>query len=129
MRLVIDAIRRKPVGEAFVILAQLKKKGARLAAKTLKSAQANAQVKKMDDGRLYVREVRADGGPSLKRYMSRAMGRADVILKRTTHLTVILGERETTRAYTPPSAEKEGRSKSLLPQTSKKRKQMAGAAV
>ena len=94
LRLVIDAIRMKPVSDAFSILENLKKKGAELAVKTLKSAQANAKVKKMDESRLYVREIKADGGPSLKRYMPRSMGRADVILKRMSHLTVILSERE-----------------------------------
>ena len=94
LRLVIDAIRMKPVSDAFSILENLKKKGAELAVKTLKSAQANAKVKKMDESRLYVREIKADGGPSLKRYMPRSMGRADVILKRMSHLTVVLGERE-----------------------------------
>ena len=94
MRLVINTVRRKPVANAFAILEHLKKKAARLAFKTLKSAVANAKVKKMDEARLYVREIKADGGPSLKRYMSRSMGRADVILKRMTHLTVVVSERE-----------------------------------
>ena len=91
MRLVIDTVRYQPVSNAFAILDHLKKKGAPLAAKTLKSAVANAKVKKMDENRLYVREIKADGGPTLKRHMSRSMGRADVILKRMTHLTVVVG--------------------------------------
>lgn len=90
----IDTIRRKPVRQAFSILAGLKKKSARIVEKTLKSAEANAIQKKMEAQRLFVREIKADGGPSLKRYMPRSMGRADVILKRMTHLTVVLGERE-----------------------------------
>jgi len=94
MRLVIDQIRWKPVAAAHEALEGLNKKAAQLVAKTLRSAEANAKVKRMDENRLYVHKVHADGGPVLKRYMSRSMGRADVILKRTTHLSIVLGERE-----------------------------------
>ncbi len=94
LRLVIDTVRWKPVSSACSILETLKKKGAPMVLKTLKSARANAKVKKMDENRLYIQEIKADGGPSLKRYMPRSMGRADVILKRMAHLTVVLGERE-----------------------------------
>lgn len=94
LRLVVDTVRYKPVSDAFAILQNLKKKGSEMVAKTIKSAAANAKVKKMDENRLYVREIKADGGPSLKRYMPRSMGRADVILKRMSHLTVVLDERE-----------------------------------
>ena len=131
MRLVIDTVRYQPVSNAFAILDHLKKKGAPLAAKTLKSAVANAKVKKMDENRLYVREIKADGGPTLKRHMSRSMGRADVILKRMTHLTVVIGEREM-----PVSAGKiestEKKSKETAPakaaKEKKTKKALAGAA-
>ena len=92
MRLVLDTITRKPVHQAFSILAHTKKKAARLVTKTLKSAVANAVQKKMDENRLFVRLAFADGGPTLKRFLPRAMGRADGILKRTTHLTVVVEE-------------------------------------
>ena len=92
MRLVLNIIVRKPVHQAFSILAHTKKKAARLVAKTLKSAVANAVQKKMDEDRLFVRLAFADGGPTLKRFLPRAMGRADGILKRTTHLTLVLEE-------------------------------------
>ena len=92
MRLVLNIIVRKPVHQAFSILAHTKKKAARLVAKTLKSAVANAVQKKMDENRLFVRLAFADGGPTLKRFLPRAMGRADGILKRTTHLTVVVEE-------------------------------------
>ncbi|MBI4394645.1 MAG: 50S ribosomal protein L22 [Candidatus Omnitrophica bacterium] len=127
LRLVIDTIRRKPVSDALSILENLKKKGARLVAKTLKSAHANAKVKKMDESRLYVREIKADAGPSLKRYMSRSMGRADVILKRMAHLTVVLGEREI--AVSKSIAEpKEEKAKGFKLFKKEKKKAMAGAA-
>jgi large subunit ribosomal protein L22 len=92
MRLVIDTIRRQPVQEAVGILMLLKKKGAKLAVKTLKSAIANAKNLGLNENRLYVSNVRADGGPVFKRFLTRSMGRADKILKRTTHLTVEVRE-------------------------------------
>ncbi len=94
IRLVIDTIREKPVKEALYRLASLNKKGARLAQEALKSAIANAKVLKMDEEKLFVSEIKADGGPTFKRFMSRSMGRADRIIKRTTHLTVVLREAE-----------------------------------
>jgi len=92
MRLVIDTIRRQPALEAVGILMLLKKKGAKLAVKTLKSAIANAKNLGLNENRLYVSGVRADGGPVFKRFLTRSMGRADKILKRTTHLTVEVRE-------------------------------------
>lgn len=92
MRLVINTIRRKPADRALLELSFIHRKAARMAHKVLKSAIANAKVLKMDAGRLVVSDVRADGGPVLKRFFSRSMGRADRMLKRTTHLTVILRE-------------------------------------
>ena len=92
MRLVIDTIRRQPAHEAVGILMLLKKKGAKLAVKTLKSAIANAKNLGLNENRLVVSNVRADGGPVFKRFLTRSMGRADKILKRTTHLTVEVRE-------------------------------------
>ena len=102
-----------------------------MVAKTLKSAAANAKVKKMDEARLFVQEIKADGGPSLKRYMPRSMGRADVILKRMSHLTVVLGERDI--QITPKKTElketKEPKAKGIkFLGKEKKQKQAAGAA-
>lgn len=92
MRLVIDTIRKQPALEAVGILMLLKKKGAKLAVKTLKSAIANAKNLGLNENRLYVSNVRADGGPVFKRFLTRSMGRADKLLKRTTHLTVEVRE-------------------------------------
>ena len=99
VRLVINAIRRKPVSLAFSTLLVLNKKAARIVEKALKSAAANAKVKGLDKNRLFVSEIKADGGPTLKRFMSRAMGKADQLLKRTTHLTLVLEEGE--RSFAP----------------------------
>ena len=92
VRLVINAIRRKPATQAQSILMGLNKKAARLVEKGLKSAVANAKGKGLEESRLLVSEIKADGGPVMKRFMSRSMGRADEILKRTTHLTITLKE-------------------------------------
>jgi len=92
MRVVIDTIRHKPVGRAEVILMSLNRKAARFVTKVLKSAKANAKVLGMDENKLYVSEIRADGGPMFKRFQARAQGRADRILKRTTHLSMTLKE-------------------------------------
>lgn len=92
MRLVLDAIRYRPVPQAFRVLMVLKKKAARMVEKALKTAVANAKVLGMDVNKLYVAKVWADGGPMMKRFMSRSMGRADRVLKRSTHLTVIVKE-------------------------------------
>lgn len=99
--------------------------------KTLKSAEANAKVKKMDENRLFIREIKADGGPTLKRYMPRSMGRADVILKRMAHLTVVLAEREmpVSQQKKDEPKEKEKKPKSFdMFKKKKKEKQAAGAA-
>ena len=96
VRIVIDAIRRRPPHQAFGILMTFKKKGARLAEKVLKTAVANAKVMGLDQSRLYISDIRADGGPVMKRFMERSMGRGNRILKRTTHLSLILSEGERT---------------------------------
>ena len=92
LRLVIDTIRRQPAHEAVGILMLLKKKGAKLAVKTLKSAIANAKNLGLNEIRLIVSNVRVDGGAVFKRFLTRSMGRADKILKRTSHLTVEVRE-------------------------------------
>jgi len=92
LRLVIDTIRRQPAHEAVGILMLLKKKGAKLAVKTLKSAIANAKNLGLNENRLIVSNVRVDGGAVFKRFLTRSMGRADKILKRTSHLTVEVRE-------------------------------------
>jgi large subunit ribosomal protein L22 len=92
LRLVVDAVRFQPVGKAFQTLMVLKKKGARIVEKILNTAAANAKVIGMDESRLYIADIRVDGGPVMKRFMARSMGRADRILKRTSHLSMILKE-------------------------------------
>ena len=69
-------------------------KGARLIYKTVKSAASNALAdnKHLDEGMLYVRDIFIDEGPRLKRVWFRARGRADMLLKRMCHITVVIDE-------------------------------------
>ncbi len=92
VRIVINAIRHEHPVTALHILSTLNKKAARMAEKVVKTAIANAKVLGMDESRLTISDIRADGGPVMKRFMERSMGRADRIIKRTTHLSVILTE-------------------------------------
>lgn len=128
VRLVIDQIRHKPVPLAFSVLMTLKKRAARLVREGLKSAVANAKVKNLEESRLVVSEVRADGGPLMKRFMSRSMGRADQILKRTTHLTIVLREGEKrTAGPARPSVEPEKAEKGKPKVESKPKKEKRAA--
>ncbi len=92
LRRVLSPVRRKPALEALDILEMLPQKGARIAWKVLKSAVANARGVGLDEGRLVVTDFRADASFTLKRFLSRSMGRADKLLKRTSHLSVIVTE-------------------------------------
>ena len=93
-KLVLDLIRGKDVKEAADILKFLPNKAARITAKVLKSACANATHNfQMDEDKLYVKACYADEGITLKRYMPRAKGSASPIMKRTSHITVVVNER------------------------------------
>ncbi len=93
-RLVVDAIRGMNVGEALSRLKFTPKKAARLVSKVIESAVANAsQRPDVDVDRLYIKRAYVDGGPMLKRWRPRAMGRAYIIRKRTSHITVVVDER------------------------------------
>ena len=92
-RLVTELIKGKQVEEALTILRFVPKKAARLVDKTLRSALANAeQNPNIDVDTLYIKRIFVDGGPTMKRWRARAMGRATKIIKRTSHITVILDE-------------------------------------
>lgn len=93
VRSVIDQIRGKSLAEAEAILMLSPRGASEVVSKVVQSAAANAE-NNLDIPRdtLYVAEVFADGGPTLKRYRPRAQGRASQILKRTSHITVILDQ-------------------------------------
>ena len=94
-RLIMDQIRGKQVEEAINLLSFAPQKSAFVIKKLVNSAVANAeQNNELDVDKLYIKRVFADQGPSLKRFRARALGRASRIRKRTSHLTVVLGEKE-----------------------------------
>lgn len=91
-RLVADTIRGKNVREAKAILKVLNKRPARVLEKILGSAVANARQKELNEDILKVESIYVDQGPYLKRYMPAAMGRATMIRRPTSHITVIVAE-------------------------------------
>ncbi len=94
-RAVVDLIRNKNVDEAMSILRYTPRRAAEVVSKVVKSAAANAENNfEMNRGSLYVDQVYVDEGPSLKRVQPRARGRRFLILKRTSHITVIVKERK-----------------------------------
>lgn len=93
-RLVVDLIRGKKVGEAKAILLNTKSTVKEPILKTLTSAVANADVAGLDVATLYVKEIFVNPGAILKRMRPRAKGSGDRILKRTSHLTVVVAEKE-----------------------------------
>lgn len=94
VRPVADVVRKRPYTEAVAILDNLPQKGANLIQKVLKSAAANALVqnKDLDEAMLYVKELRVDEGPRLRRVWFRGRGRADMLLKRMSHITAVVDE-------------------------------------
>lgn len=93
VRAVIDLIRGKTVNEALAILANTPRAATVPVMKVLKSAIANAENNmNMSQDNLYIAEIYADQGPTLKRIRPRARGMAYMIRKRTSHITVVLDE-------------------------------------
>mgnify|MGYP000720270638 CR=1 FL=1 len=95
VQIVCDLIRGKDVGTAMAILMQTPKAASEPMLKLLRSAIANAENNHgMNTDKLFVKEVHVGPGPVMKRVMPRAQGRAYRILKRTSHITLVLGEKE-----------------------------------
>jgi len=95
VRAVLDLIRGKSYREAVAILENLNKSSSEPILKVLKSAGANAENNlSLNTDELYVAECYANQGPTLKRYIAKAHGRAGGLLKRTSHITVILDEKK-----------------------------------
>ena len=94
-RLVLDLIRGKDVEEATAICKFTPNVAAEAVGKVLKSAVANAvNNNDMDETKLYVKACYANEGVTLKRFMPRAKGSASAIHKRTSHITVVVDERD-----------------------------------
>jgi len=99
-RLVADLVRGKDVSQAIEMLTFADKKSAPMIKKLVESAVANAEqaanrsADSLDIDDLFVKSITVDAGPSLRRFRPRAQGRATKVLKKTSHITVILGTRE-----------------------------------
>jgi len=92
---IIGAVKGKSVEKALIILQFMPQKAARIVLKTIRSAVANAEQHPeydVDVDSLFIENIVADQGPTLKRFRARARGRGARILKRTSHITVILAE-------------------------------------
>jgi large subunit ribosomal protein L22 len=97
VREVVDLIRGRGVDESIQTL-QFVKRAARVPVeKVLRSAVANlfntTEGAQLETSNLYVKEVFVDEGPTMKRFRARAMGRATMVRKRTSHITVVVGDR------------------------------------
>ncbi|WP_331828360.1 50S ribosomal protein L22 [Candidatus Blochmannia sp. SNP] len=91
LRLIINMIRGKKVSQALNILEYTNKKSAKLVKKTLESAIANAEHNDgLNFNNLKIIKIFVDNGPTIKRIMPRAKGRSDKIMKRTSHLTIMV---------------------------------------
>lgn len=95
IRPIADNIRRKSVIEALAILQSLPHKGAEYLSRAIKSAQANALYmnQSLDEEMLYIAELLVDGGPSRKTIWPRSRGQADRQIKRSSHISVVLDQR------------------------------------
>ena len=92
--IVLDLIRGKSVRQALAILEFTPKAASPVIFKVLKSAIANAvNNQEMDENTLYVAEAYANPGPTLKRYVARSRGSASPMLKRTSHISVVLDQK------------------------------------
>jgi large subunit ribosomal protein L22 len=133
MRLVIDQIRGKDVNDAVALLKFSKKHASREIAKVLHSAIANAEYKArnanetVDVDILYIKRAIVNEGPKLKRFTPAAMGRATQVLKRTSHVEIVVSEREkrvraaraTSKAAAPAAEPKKTVAKAAKKKTAK----------
>lgn len=93
--IVLDLIRNKPASYAVAVLDHTPKAASELLYKLLKSAMANAENNHgMNIDKLYVAQAFVTPGPILKRVKARSKGRSSRILKRTSHVTLVLGEKD-----------------------------------
>lgn len=93
VRTIVDAVKGQPVESGLNTLKFMPQKAAKIVAKLIRSAVANADENLgIDVDSLVIKNVIADQGPTLKRFRARARGRGTQILKRTSHITVILEE-------------------------------------
>ncbi len=96
IRPVADLVRGKSYVESVAVLEALPNKSAKLLKKVLQSAGANAmfQNSQLDEEMLYIKELLVDAGPSQKRIWARSRGRADRLIKRSSHISIVLDEKK-----------------------------------
>ena len=90
VRLIADLVRGKSAARALALLSMLPKRGAEPMAKLIKSAVSNAKVEAAE---LYIQKIEVNGGMVFKRQMPRARGRASLIKKKTSHITLSLSKK------------------------------------
>ena len=90
IRQIMDVIRGKDVSTSLALLTHINKGSTKIVAKILNSAISNAKQKGLTEEQLYISKIKADQGPSWKRYRAVAFGRATPILKKTSHITIEL---------------------------------------
>ncbi len=134
VRLVIDLIRGLEVGAAEHQLTFLNKGSSLTVLKLLKSAIANAENNfKLSSDNLYIKTIKVDQGPTLKRWKARAFGRAAEIRKKSSHITIILSEIKPTdkktsksKATTKKDSKKKDEKKTIKGKTSKTKQPVVG---
>lgn len=124
VRLVVDLIRNLSYEEAQVQLMFSKKRAAKPLLKLLKSAFSNAKHQKLALEKLYIKEIKVDEGPRLKRYWPRARGAVNKIEKKMSHVTLILAEGEKELNVKYKIKEKEKKNKNLKEKKSKEKKKI-----
>ncbi len=138
VRLVADLVRGLDVDRAEAQLRFFRKAAARPVLKVILSAKANAEHNfKMETGSLFIKKITVDGGPVLDRWRARAFGRAAGIKKRSSHITVVLGERGVSgtakgvsaAVVKPASDEKSAPAKTAKAKTAKASKPKKAAAA
>jgi large subunit ribosomal protein L22 len=93
VRKIVGAVKGKPVGTGINSLKFMPQKAAAIVVKTLRSAVANADHNnELDVDALFIKNITVDQGPSLKRFRARARGRGSRILKKTSHITVVVAD-------------------------------------
>ncbi len=99
VRPVANLVRNKSYGDAVAILEAMPQKGSRLILKVLDSAVANAMHlnRRIDEENLVITELQINEGPRLKRVWPRSHGRRDILLKRMSHITVVVDEKASVR--------------------------------
>jgi large subunit ribosomal protein L22 len=126
VRLVATLLKGKSIEDALVEVRLLEKRAAPIIEKLIKSAVANAKSQGLDVSSLYIKELRVDKGVVIRRFMPRAMGRAFPIMKRSSHVSVVVAEKIGKKESAPEAKAKEI-TKKPEKKTVKKTTKVAGA--